>query len=254
MLAPKRTALRDGHWLVFFLGVLSAWGALYAMQLPEAALYGPEFWIALCQATPGLKGYPVAFLMWALMTVAMMAPTFVPALAVFDELSRTGAVQRSGFPELAGGYLLVWLGFAGLAAFAQVLLAEADVLSPDGRMQSPWPTAMLLVIAGAYQFSTLKQACLSRCQTPFHFFMRHWRDERWNSVYMGLRMGVVCLGCCWALMLLAFIGGAMNLLWMGAATFLMVLEKLPQISRFTVRPLGAALILAGLACAAGVGQ
>ena len=254
LLAPERNALRDGHWLVFFLGVLSAWIALYAIHLGEVGLYGLEFWAALCQVTPGLAGYSVAFMMWALMTVAMMAPTFVPALVVFDDLSRTGAVQRSGFPELVGGYLLVWLGFAGLAAFAQVVLAEAAVLSPDGRIMSPWPTAILLLLAGAYQFSPLKQACLSRCQAPFLFFMHHWRDERWNSIYMGLRMGAVCLGCCWALMLLAFVGGAMNLLWMGAATFLMVLEKLPQISRFTVRPLGVALIFAGLACAAGVGQ
>jgi len=252
--ALVREALRDGHWLVFFTGVLSAWAMLYAMQLPDAELYGPEFWAALCRVAPGLAGYPVAFLMWALMTVAMMAPTLVPALTVFDELSGAGAVHRGGFAELIGGYLLVWLGFAGLAAFAQVLLAETALLSPESRILSPWLTALLLLLAGTYQFSTLKQACLSGCTAPFVFFMRHWRDERLNAVRMGLRMGVVCLGCCWALMSLAFVGGTMNLLWMGAATALMVLEKLPQISRYIVRPLGVALILAGLACAAGVGQ
>ena len=254
MLASARTALRDGHWLVFFLGVLSAWMVLYAMQFPYSGAYGPDFWAALCRASPSLSGYPVAFLMWALMAVAMMVPTFVPALTVFDDLLRAEAVRRSGFSGLVAGFLLVWLGFAALAALAQVLLAEAAVLSADGRSLSPWLTAFLLVLSGAYQFTALKDACLSRCQAPFVFFMRHWRDEPWNAVRMGLHMGMACLGCCWALMSLAFVGGAMNLLWMGAATFLMVLEKLPQISRYTVRPLGAALIFAGLASAAGLVQ
>ncbi len=254
MLAPARKAMRDLHWLIFFLGVLSAWIALYAMQIPDAAVYGLEFWVALCQVQPGLSGYPIAFLMWALMTVAMMAPTFVPALIVFDELCHARAAPRSAFAEFVGAYLLVWLGFSGLAALAQVLLYEAAVLSPVGVIVSLPLTSALLVMAGIYQFSALKQACLSRCRAPFMFFMCHWRDGRWNAVRMGLRMGAVCLGCCWALMLLAFVGGTMNLLWMGAATFLMVLEKLPQISRYTVRPLGVALIFAGLAFAAGLGH
>jgi len=222
------------------------------MQVPYTEAYGLEFWAALCQARPGLAGYPVAFLMWALMTVAMMAPTFVPALLVFDGLRHARAVSCGGFAGFIGGYLSVWLGFAGLAALAQVALSEASALSPAGVSLWPSLTATLLIMAGTYQFSAPKRACLSQCRDPFTFFMCHWRDTRWNALGMGARMGAVCLGCCWTLMSLAFVGGVMNLLWMGAATFLMVLEKLPLFSRYTVRPLGVALIFAGLACALGV--
>lgn len=256
MLALARKSLRDWHWLVFFAAILAAWAGLYAMQLPAdlldgAQIYGAEFWATLCRVEPGLAGYPTAFLMWALMAAAMMAPTFVPALATFDDLAGAGAASRRGFAELLGGYGAIWLGFSLLAALAQVLLAQSAMLSPLGQSASPWLTAGLLIAAGAYQFSALKDACLTQCMAPFSFFMRHWRDTRWNAAKLGLRLGTLCLGCCWALMLLGFVGGTMNLAWMGAATVLMVLEKLPQASRFIVRPLGVVLIFAGLAVATG---
>jgi len=254
LLGLARKSLQDWHWLVFFAVILAAWAGLYAMQLPadmlrDAQFYGAEFWISLCQVKPGLAGYPTAVLMWALMTAAMMAPTFVPALSTFDDLAGTGAVARRGFAELLGGYAAIWLGFAILAAGAQVMLAQMTMLSPLGQSLSPWLTAALLLTAGGYQFSALKDACLTQCMAPFMFFMQNWREEPWNAARLGLRLGALCLGCCWALMLLAFVGGTMNLAWMGVATILMVLEKLPQLSRFVVRPLGVVLILAGLAVA-----
>jgi predicted metal-binding membrane protein len=256
LLALARKSLRDWHWLVFFGAVLAAWAGLYAMQLPAellagAELYGAEFWAALCRVEPGWAGYPAAFLMWALMAGAMMAPTFVPALAVFDDFIAGRAARRADFALLLGGYIGIWLGFAALAALAQVWLAQFAMLSPAGQSLSPWLTAALLLTAGAYQFSALKHACLTQCMAPFMFFMTHWHDTRWNAARLGLRLGALCLGCCWALMLLGFVGGTMNLAWMGAATVLMVLEKLPQAGRFVTRPLGGALIIAGLAVAAG---
>ena len=258
MLSLARNRLSDWHWLVFFALVVAAWVALYAMQiraqipadvLQAARIYGPEFWAGLCRVSPGFAGYPTAFLMWALMSAAMMAPGFVPALATYDDLAGTGAASRRAFAGLIGGYLAIWLGFSLFAAAAQVMLADRAVLSPVGQSLSPWLTAGLLISAGAYQFSALKAACLSKCLAPFAFFMAHWRQDRWNGVYLGARLGALCLGCCWALMLLAFVGGTMNLAWMGAATVLMVLEKLPQISRLVVLPLGLILIVAGLAVA-----
>ncbi len=258
MLALARRSLRDWHWLLFYGTVLAAWTGLYMMRAPadllqSAGYFGAEFWAELCRVEPGMASYPTAFVMWALMTAAMMAPTFVPALAVYDDLAGAGAGSRRGFAELLGGYVSIWLGFAVLAALAQVLLAEIAMLSPVGQSLSPWLTAGLLLTAGGYQFSSLKEACLSQCMAPFAFFMRHWSDAPGTAARLGLRLGALCLGCCWALMLLAFVGGTMNLAWMGAATLLMVLEKLPQVSRFVVRPLGAILIVAGLIVAAGVG-
>ncbi|WP_346154948.1 DUF2182 domain-containing protein, partial [Streptomyces labedae] len=159
-----------------------------------------------------------------------------------EDLVQTGRAQ--GFGLLLGGYLLIWSGFAVLATGTQLALAGAGLLTPLGESASVWLTAALVMGAGAYQFSTLKEACLSKCRRPLTFFMQHWDEGPWR---MGLRLGAVCLGCCWALMLLAFIGGTMNLLWMGGAMVLMMLEKLPTIGTVMTRPLGYGLIALGVA-------
>jgi predicted metal-binding membrane protein len=104
-------------------------------------------------------------------------------------------------------------------------------------------TAGLLLFAGLYQFSSLKEACLSKCRQPLTFFMAHWDEGPWRN---GLRLGAVCLGCCWALMALAFVGGVMNVAFMGLAALIMVLEKLPEIGRWVTRPLGVVLIAAAI--------
>ena len=103
-------------------------------------------------------------------------------------------------------------------------------------------TGALLIGAGLYQFAALKEACLSRCRAPLTFFMQHFDEGPWRN---GLRLGMDCLGCCWALMLLAFVGGTMNLAFMGLAMVIMTLEKLPEIGRPVTKPLGGALIAAG---------
>ncbi len=241
-LASGLRKIRAPHWLGFYAGVILAWVLLYAMQLPPdliaaANLYGAEFWEALCRIEPGLAGAPNIFLMWALMSAAMMAPTAFPALATWDDLVQSA--HASGFGLLLGGYLLVWLGFAVLATGAQLALAEGGLLNPLGESVNIWLTAFLLAGAGIYQFSTLKDACLSKCRRPLTFFMQHWDEGPWR---MGLRLGAVCLGCCWALMALAFVGGTMNLLWMGGAMVLMTLEKLPAIGAIITRPVGYGLL------------
>jgi len=241
-LAPRIRKMTAPHWLGLYGMILLAWTLLYAMQLPPdlvaaANIYGAEFWEALCRIEPGLAGAPNIFLMWALMSAAMMAPTALPAFSTWEDLGQTGRAQ--GFGLLLGGYLLVWLGFAALATGAQLGLTGAGLLNPLGESANVWLTAALLAGAGAYQFSTLKDACLSKCRRPLTFFIQHWEDGPWR---MGLRLGLVCLGCCWALMALAFVGGTMNLLWMGGAMVLMMLEKLPAIGAVMTRPLGYGLI------------
>lgn len=246
-LAPRLRKMTAPHWLGLYGVILLAWVLLYAMQLPSdllvaANIYGAEFWEALCRIEPGLAGAPNILLMWALMSAAMMAPTALPAFSTWEDLVQTGRAQ--GFGLLLGGYLLIWSGFAVLATGTQLALAGAGLLTPLGESASVWLTAALLMGAGAYQFSTLKEACLSKCRRPLTFFMQHWDEGPWR---MGLRLGAVCLGCCWALMLLAFIGGTMNLLWMGGAMVLMMLEKLPTIGTVMTRPLGYGLIALGVA-------
>ena len=244
MIAERIRAMRAPHWLALFGLILAAWAVLYMMSAPAdlraaGRLYGAEFWADFCTLTPDGAGFARVVAMWALMSAAMMAPTALPAFATYEDLARTGAETR--FAALVGGYLAIWLGFSVFAAAAQMLLFGAGLIDPLGGSLSAALSAGLLALAGAYQFSPIKEACLSKCRAPLTFFMQHW-DE--GPLRNGLRLGAVCLGCCWALMLLGFVGGVMNIAFMGLATILMVLEKLPEIGRWLTRPLGVALLAA----------
>ena len=212
------------------------------MAVPAAlraggAIYGEDFWRDLCTLTPDTAGFFRILLMWVLMSAAMMAPTALPTFASYEDLSH--AAPNSHLGHLVGGYLLVWIGFSVLAAAMQMALFQAGLLTVFGDSQSSVMSAVLLLVAGLYQFTPLKEACLSKCRRPLVFFMQYW-DE--GPLRNGVRLGLVCLGCCWALMLLAFAGGVMNLAFMGLATLIMVFEKLPELGRYITKPLGAVLI------------
>ncbi|MDI3335197.1 DUF2182 domain-containing protein [Defluviimonas aestuarii] len=245
---PVWLSPRAVGWLGFYGLILLSWiaVALMARGLPGAELADvpAEFWAALCASAADAN--PIAlWAMWALMATAMMLPTFVPALRTFNDLSATGATTGIGAAALVAGYVAVWLVASVLGASTQWALARQGMLTPAGASLSPWLTAALLFGAGAYQFSAFKASCLAKCRMPLTFFMQHWQPGPAAALTMGLRLGALCLGCCWALMALGFVGGAMNLIWMGAATLFMTLEKLPEIGRWLSRPAGWALILAG---------
>ncbi len=262
MLSVER--LLPGHrflWLAFFATILAAWAALFAMQAAtvQSPMTGqglfvfPEdargaslaYLISLCTLTPADAGYASALVMWSLMSLAMMAPTAFPAMRTYADLTHTDAAGGLSFAALIAGYLAVWFGFSLLAAYLQVRLAQAGLLTPYGRSVSGPLNGSLLILAGLYQFSPLKEACLSACQSPMAFFLGRWQPGASGGLKLGLRLGAVCLGCCWALMLLAFIAGTMNLLFMGLAMVLMTLEKLPSIGRRISAPIGVFLCLAG---------
>ncbi len=234
------------HWLLLFGGILLAWSALFAMSVPAelraaGVVYGDGFWLQLCTMSPDAAGGARMVLMWILMSAAMMAPTALPAFATYDDLSQSASGTRFG--DLVLGYLAVWVGFSLLAAAGQMALLRADLISVFGDSRSGLLSGLLLLLAGGYQFAPLKEACLSKCRRPLVFFMQHWEE---GPLRNGVRLGVLCLGCCWALMLLAFVGGVMNLAFMGLATLFMVLEKLPEIGRWLTRPMGAVLLASGL--------
>lgn len=230
--------MTQGHWIALFGATLALWCLLFLMALPSSTLTanGLALIEAICSVTPGTSGIPTAVLMWAVMSAAMMAPTALPAFATYDDLPNT---DRRGLTRLLAGYLTVWLGFAVVAAVLQTALFAQGWLGTAGQSTSVWLTAGLLGIAGLYQFSALKEACLSRCRAPLTFFMSHWDEGAFRN---GLRLGADCLGCCWALMLLAFVGGTMNLAFMGLAMLLMTLEKLPDLGAHITKPLGGGLI------------
>ena len=239
------------RWVGFFAGLLGAWLLLFAMQpdvvLPEGwEALGADYWAAICRAAVEDSSYVAVLAMWGLMSAAMMAPTAVPAFKSYDDLTYSDAADAGGFAAFICGYLLSWIGFSLLAAALQVMLADAGALDLEGRSLVPWLNAALLAGAGLYQFSPLKEACLSKCRAPMMFFMAVWRPGKSGALIMGMRLGAVCIGCCWALMLLGFVGGVMSLAWMGLAMLLMAFEKLPALGRYLTRPLGGFLLLCSL--------
>lgn len=247
----------DLAWLAIYAQLLLAWIGLWAMDPSRAIPEGLEgtglsAWQALCLTAVEDASLPGLWAMWAVMGAAMMLPTAHHAFRDFSRIAgKAAALGDERFPQLsllsvAAGYLAVWLGFAFVAALVQERLASAQLLDFTGASQVPWFTALLLIGAGAYQFSSLKEACVSRCRSPAMRFLASWKPGPRAAFSMGVKVGFDCLGCCWALMALAFVGGMSNLLWMGGATVLMTLEKLPAIGRQLTGPIGLGLIASGM--------
>ncbi|MEM7528553.1 MAG: DUF2182 domain-containing protein [Pseudomonadota bacterium] len=253
-MAPSRLA----PWLFLYAILILAWLAVWAMDPradlpPELRALGADQLAALCLAATRDASLIGLWIMWATMGAAMMLPTAIPALHAFAKINDVIATREptvfSGLalPALAGGFLAIWAGFAIAAAAGQVALTHAGYLNlGEDAVNSPWIAAALLLAAGLWQFSPLKEACLSRCRAPTAFFLGAWRPGTPAAFKMGLRLGADCLGCCWALMLLAFVGGTSNLLFMGCATVLMMLEKLPEIGQPLTRPVGFLLLFAAI--------
>src|SRR6185436_3764395 len=141
------------------------------------------------------------------------------------------------------GYVVIWLGFAVEASGLQLALTQISLL--DAGRASPWFAGAILIGAGLYQFSKLKHACLTQCQRPFPFFFANWTEKPRGVFRLGMRQGLSCLGCCWAMMLVMFAAGAMNVVWMAALGVLMTIEKLMTTPRFS-QAVGIAFVAIGL--------
>ena len=229
---------------VLTLGVL-AWAALawlaFDMGHPLAQLTMPASlrWSAANVAA--------VLAMWALMMAAMMLPSALPKVQTFARLGSDAAGTTSARTRaFVVAYLLVWCGFSGLASAAQWALQALGWVDPMIVSTSAWLSAALLLIAGAYQFSPLKRLCLAGCRTPLAFLLGEWRASVRGAFVMGLRHGSFCLGCCWALMALLFVGGAMNLAWVAALSVAVAIEKLAPHGERLAWALGVGLIGAGL--------
>lgn len=189
------------------------------------------------------------FLMWSVMMVGMMLPAASPVLELFAG-AQTGRAERGGGLAVlvfALGYLAVWVGFSAGATVLQWALHEAALLSPMAATSSPRLAGAILVAAGAYQLTPLKNRCLSHCQTPLGFLMGNWRDGLGGALRMGSRHGVYCLGCCWALMGVLFAVGVMNLAWVALLTAVVLVEKIGPTGARLAWVGGAMLIVYGAA-------
>jgi predicted metal-binding membrane protein len=183
--------------------------------------------------------------MWLVMMIAMMLPSAAPMLLLFAATQRARVTSgRSGIlVAFAAGYLLVWGSFSVAAAALQALLQERMLLSSDLAMTSAWLGAAVLTLAGVYQLTTLKDACLLRCRSPLGFLLSGWRDGVRGALVMGMRHGAFCLGCCWALMALLFVGGVMNLAWVAALAVFVLAKKALARGPWLSRVGGVALLV-----------
>jgi predicted metal-binding membrane protein len=197
----------------------------------------------------GVTSFAIVASMWSAMTLAMMLPSAAPMILTYAEIAEAAARKGERIVSpfvIAAGYMLVWLGFAMAATLAQFAFTRATLLNASMTPASGLFSGALFITAGAYQFSALKHACLTQCQRPFPFFFTHWASTPRGVFRLGLMQGLYCLGCCWAMMLLMFALGVMNVIWMAALGAVMTLEKIGAGKRFT-HALGVMLIVAGAA-------
>lgn len=187
-----------------------------------------------------------AFVMWAFMMVAMMLPSAMPMILLYARFSARSGGNAAGTILFAATYLLIWLLFSGLATVAQAALVETALAShTDVSLADRRLSGALLIAAGTYQLSPLKSACLNQCRSPLSFVMRFWRPGWKGGLRLGLLHGLFCLGCCWVLMLLLFVGGVMNLAWIAALTLIVTAEKLAPPSLPIRKTIAAFLLLGG---------
>ncbi len=169
------------------------------------------------------------FVMWVVMMIAMMLPSVTPMALLFSKVHRTRRDQNNPFIPtwiFLLGYLLVWMGFSLLATFLQSYLHTKAWLSCCMVLTHRTIAGMILISVGIFQFTPLKNTCLSHCRSPFQFLMTQWQEGKWGAFFMGFRHGIFCTGCCWALMLLLFVTGVMNLFWIALLSILVLLEKI----------------------------
>ena len=188
------------------------------------------------------------FAMWAVMMIGMMLPSATPALFLYAAVLRKSGEIKNTHRQIyafAAGYLVVWTLYSLLATVLQVWLARWLLLTRMMEARNRWFAAALLIMAGVYQLTPLKQVCLKSCRSPVTFLTKRWRRGTWGGFRMGVDQGLYCLGCCWALMLLLFVGGVMNLWWIAGLTAFVLLEKFVPLRIKSGRLSGMVLLAIG---------
>ena len=243
--APPR---RDTLAILFSLGGITLLCWIYLFKMASDMTVSMPMNTATLQIQIWTGDYFIMmFLMWAIMMVGMMLPSVIPMVLIYTAVARKSAAQGTpvadtGFFVL--GYLFMWIVFSFLATAAQYGLDRWALLSPMMVSTSPYLGAALLIAAGVYQWLPAKDRCLEHCRSPVHFISNHWQQGRGGAFGMGIRHGFFCVGCCWLLMCLLFVGGVMNLLWIGLITLYVLLEKILPFGRMGGRVAGIAIIAA----------
>jgi predicted metal-binding membrane protein len=240
--------LRHDRTLVLagLAGVIAlAWVWLLAgagLHMDEMDMGGGQ---VMLMAPPWTAGYAATvLLMWIVMMAAMMLPSAAPAILLVAALARQRGERHAIVSswQFASGYLAIWTAFSLLATGLQFALDRAGLLSDTMASGSVALAALLLIAAGIYQWTPWKQACLRHCRSPIDFLTRHWRQGPFGPIRAGAWHGAFCLGCCWMLMGLLFVGGLMNMFWIAGLALLVLIEKLFPYGRRVSQITGAALI------------
>jgi len=218
-------------------GGMSGMDDMAGMAMPMA----PAHW--------STADFAMNFVMWWAMMIAMMLPSAAPMVLTFASINQRKRERGQPFVPAAmftAGYLIAWGAFSIAATLAQWGFDRAALLSPQVQRVTPLAGGLILLAVGVYQFTPLKHACLAKCRSPFAFLINQWRDGRGGALRMGWTHGAYCLGCCWLLMALLFVGGAMNLLWVAAIAALVFVEKLLPAGALIARIGGAAMFAFGV--------
>lgn len=244
------TLVRRDRWLVggsLTLAIALCWAWLLPMGRDMyGAMDGAAAWM-MVERWDFLHLF-LLFAMWAVMMAGMMLPSAAPALLIYAMVVRKspeGARAPAHVHAFAGGYLLVWTFFSLLATVLQRALAGSKLLSPMMETENHVFAGALLIVAGIFQLTPWKRTCLDACRSPVEFLTRHWRDGVVGGFYLGTLNGLYCLGCCWALMLLLFVGGVMNLWCIAALTIFVLLEKIAPLGVQGGRLSGVLIFAAG---------
>ena len=241
---------RHKYTILFSLSAITLLSWLYLVDMADSMTS-----MSMASTTQMLSVHPwtgrefwLMFLMWTVMMVGMMVPTAVPMTLVCAAVARKAHAQQTPIAPTAlfvTGYITMWTIFSMVATTAQWTLDQAALLSPMLVTTSPTIGATLLIAAGLYQLTPLKHACLVKCRGPIHFLAQHWRPGRNGALRMGVEHGLYCLGCCWILMGLIFLGGVMNLLWIATITLFVLFEKIIPLGAQGGRLAGVAMTALG---------
>jgi predicted metal-binding membrane protein len=229
--------------------------AFFPHQQAEDVMQGmPGLQVDAGRSTWGFATWALMIGMWWIMMIAMMTPSAAPTILLYARVHRAATAQGQFRDEsvpigaFAAGYLTVWLGFAIGASGLHWALERAGLVSTMMMgSRSRWLSAAVLITAGLYQLSPLKNVCLAQCRAPASFLARHWRPHASGALRLGARHGVYCVGCCWMLMTLLFVGGVMNLVWIAALTTMVLIERILPRGQWIGRSAGVALAGWGVA-------
>ena len=224
--------------LIIVAGI--GWLYLFYMAWAMENMHLVEMWMPPRGGTRAwtIWDFFMLFVMWLTMMVAMMTPTATPMVMMFSTVTKQKKIRQQPYAPtfiFLTGYLVAWAIFSLVISAIQWPLHESGLLNPMMNSRSYLLSGGILILAGLYQWTPMKDVCLKQCRTPLGFLMTAWKDGYWGAFNMGLHHGLFCVGCCWALMAILFAVGVMNMLWVILITIFVLLEKILPLSTWKMR-------------------